>query len=377
MVSLIYLILAFITLYVCGCYYNFHLDLLNRFRGQLLFLFVVEVILYLAMLFWVLFSKKNSHYRLIPQRSWVRRTEALPCGLQVRNTWFLPFRFKAVVSVRFRKRKDREKIRIFGVAPQHDASETAFQISCAHCGFMELEVTRFRVGDPLHIFQKRKRMKRHSACRVAVIPKEKVLHILPKSSNPYQHTGVEDTAFPAAGTDVAEIYQFREYQPGDSMKNIYWNLSARNDEFWIKEYSKSAGRQAGVFIDLLAYGPVTLERMDAFYEIVSALLIGLLQSHGGVIISWFDKERKRMMTKAFLRPEERAEILTALYHANICPAESVNEKYYYKEVAALAGEYALRVDLSLKLSYGTCVLKQFTEKNYEPEISEFKVVIPG
>lgn len=376
MVSLIYLLLAFITLYIAGCYYDFYEIFSSMFRGQLFFLFIVEVILYLVMLFCVLACKKHTNYQLIPQRNWARRTENLPCRLQIWNTWCLPSRYNAVISVCFRQRKDREKIQICGVAQQHGSSEASFQISCAHCGFIELQLTRFRVEDSLHIFRKKKRIKKNSPYKIAVIPKEKAINILPKSSSVYQNIGIEDNAFPAAGKDTAEIFQFREYEPGDSTRNIYWNLSARNEELWIKEYSKSSGRHAGVFIDLLAYGMISQERMDAFYEIVSALLIGLLQSHGGVIVTWFDSNQTCMITKAFSHPEERAEILTALYHANVCPAETVNEKHYYEEIAKSAGENVLRVDLSLALCYGNNLLKQFTEKNYELEISELKVVIP-
>ena len=37
------------------------------------------------------------------------------------------------------------------------------------------------------------------------------------------------------GTDMAEVYDLREYQPGDSLRAVHWKLSSKTDEYIVKE----------------------------------------------------------------------------------------------------------------------------------------------
>lgn len=376
MVSLIYLLLAFITLYTAGCYYNFNVALFDTFRGQLFFLFIVEVILYLVMLILAFLFKRHTTFVLVPQKPWVQKGKKLSCSLIVHNSLFLPSRYLAKIRICSKREKDKETIQIRGVAPQHDMSRISFSVSSVSCGFMEMNVKRFLVQDAFRLFRMRKKEKWSGTGKIAVIPGEKILKVEPGSNLGCQNVGNEDNPFPAAGTEVSEIYQFREYAPGDSMKNIYWNLSARNDDFWIKEYSRAKGQQAAVFLDLLERETMTAERLDAFYEIVSALVLGLLGSYGGVIVSWFDAEQKSMITKSVSCAEDRIDMFIALYHAKFTSAEKVDENSYYTEIEKMIGSEVLRIDLSLALYYGKHLAKRFTEQAYETEISDFKVVMP-
>ena len=53
----------------------------------------------------------------------------------------------------------------------------------------------------------------------------------------------------AEGTDPSEVYQVREYREKDSLKDIHWKLSAREEELMVKERSFPLGRVVLIYID--------------------------------------------------------------------------------------------------------------------------------
>ena len=51
------------------------------------------------------------------------------------------------------------------------------------------------------------------------------------------------------GNNYGEIRQIREYRPGDPVRNIHWNQTARTGQLWVKEYEER--EQAGGYRLLL------------------------------------------------------------------------------------------------------------------------------
>ncbi len=63
---------------------------------------------------------------------------------------------------------------------------------------------------------------------------------------------VEDEweTLPRKGKDVGEVYDLREYQPGDSMRTIHWKMSAKLDELIVKENGDTLYTESFVLLDL-------------------------------------------------------------------------------------------------------------------------------
>ena len=52
------------------------------------------------------------------------------------------------------------------------------------------------------------------------------------------------------GHDFSEVFDVREYEPGDRLQNIHWKLSAKKDVFMVKERENMSSSELVVLVDL-------------------------------------------------------------------------------------------------------------------------------
>lgn len=90
---------------------------------------------------------------------------------------------------------------------------------------------------------------------LTVLPSEHLARFLPESPeafgmNPARFEQADRGSGTAAGTDPYEIRQLRPYQPGDSLRDVHWKLSARTEELLSKQYGGQEEYCARLFLDL-------------------------------------------------------------------------------------------------------------------------------
>ena len=90
------------------------------------------------------------------------------------------------------------------------------------------------------------------------------------------------------GEDRSEVYQLREYRPGDDIRQIHWKLSSKLDELILKEASQPESRSLLVFWDKRTGG--NPQQMDALAEVVSSAGMALLQSGVPYTLCWTDRD---------------------------------------------------------------------------------------
>ena len=93
----------------------------------------------------------------------------------------------------------------------------------------------------------------------------------------------DDGASDRRGEDRSEVYQLREYRPGDDIRQIHWKLSSKLDELILKEASQPESRSLLVFWDKRTGTP---QQMDALAEVVSSTGAALLQGGVQYTLSW-------------------------------------------------------------------------------------------
>ena len=98
----------------------------------------------------------------------------------------------------------------------------------------------------------------------------------------------DDGASNRRGEDRSEVYQLREYRPGDDIRQIHWKLSSKLDELILKEASQPESRSHLVFWDKRTGG--TPQQMDALAEVVSSAGMALLQSGVPYTLCWTDRD---------------------------------------------------------------------------------------
>lgn len=113
------------------------------------------------------------------------------------------------------------------------------------------------------------------------------------------HIGVNNSntisgeySIPIRGQDPTEIFDIRDYAPGDSMKAVHWKLSGKFDSLKTKEFGCTDDHKTLVLVDLSRvrrYGDdATDEQMNAALDIAVSVSNALKKIGYTHSVGWFD-----------------------------------------------------------------------------------------
>ena len=362
MKKIAFLLLMLFTFYWAGMYHS--LPLMALCLAELL-LFVVLLILprVLRSRLSVAFPKQKE--------TALANTETI-CRVAVRNKGKLP-----VGRIRLRLRvwyaqdtKGVEKKLYGGAACGENLLE--FALCPAYCGLLQVRIDRLRAYDYLSLFSSAKRIKEDML--IAICPGEQALRITLANSGRDQSGVLEEQTVSQPGDTFNEIRQIREYRAGDSARHIHRNLSARTDRLWIKEYEKDMDLQSDILLDLTGLSEASTPEKSAFYQLLSALVLGLLRETAVVRVHW-DAPGRAKKTHANIATEEQCrELLLALYQAELAQGEELLASPE-EDGAEDLGNCTVRLTAGLSLFAGDALLHRFSAKTLEQELREKVFVI--
>ncbi len=145
------------------------------------------------------------------------------------NNVFCPMmRIIVKAENRFAKTKSKIKIKYGGVL--NTPIYTKATKMNKDCGCIEFKAKYCKVYDFMGIFFIPVRIKNNFEC--FVMPEEKETETLPECEK-IPILGYK----PKSGGGFSDFYELREYQNGDSLKNIHWKLSTKLDKLIVREPS--------------------------------------------------------------------------------------------------------------------------------------------
>ncbi|WP_434309343.1 DUF58 domain-containing protein [Hominifimenecus sp. rT4P-3] len=228
--------------------------------------------------------------------------------------------------------------------------ELVFQPEQLPCGRSEIQIDRLRLRDYLGLFSVKKRVNFSRTFRRVpdLVPVE--LSVSGRTWS-FRADG-EIFSKEKPGEDPAEVFGLREYQPGDRLQRVHWKLSARSEEWMVKELSLAVIPRVLFLLDLHRTSDITMEQSNAY--LTAALSISHAIAWEGCCheIGWYLPEQKSF---AIYRIEESEQVLET--------AEQLMEAELYEESVDLwelchaegrAAKYAgiLRLTLGMELWYG-------------------------
>lgn len=257
-----------VTGYFAGIYRN----------DPLMIMAVMEVLLAVTMFALSRFFLWSLDAQLPEGEAEALRGSVYRCPIIVTNRGRIPAsRFRLRLSSGY---LDEEPLRedIFG-GTEKTGQRLGLDVDCEHCGLASVTAEQLKVYDYLSVFCPAKKLGRRT--EIAVFPQENAAKITLDRLNAYlagQPQGASLAPF-AGGND--EIRQLREYREGDAMRHVHWNLTARMDELWVREYDSERD------VPLQFEADVTeLTNGDQYYEVLMALLCGLLREAACVRVWW-------------------------------------------------------------------------------------------
>lgn len=135
------------------------------------------------------------------------------------------------------------------VQPLNEQSVT-FHLSSKYCGIINLRCAFIYIYDPLKIFKFK--IGNNLTTFVAVMPEG---HEISGDISSYDRMNEESNVFSdyKPGDDPSEVFDLRDYHPGDKLNRIHWKLSSKKDEFIVKDFSLPVDTPCTLFVNLRYY----------------------------------------------------------------------------------------------------------------------------
>ena len=173
------------------------------------------------------------------------------------------------------------------VPPRGNASLRAL-VQSTHCGRITVSVERVSLRDVCGFLTVPVKTERISA-RTTVLP-----NMFPSEIALTLSSAVSDESESYApdrrGGDFTELFQLREYVPGDSLRRMHWKLTAKTDRLIVREGSLPLQRSLLVFWDKTASEAMSPDAADALAESVSSVCQGLSEAGYAYTLGWSTEE---------------------------------------------------------------------------------------
>ncbi|MDR1640836.1 MAG: DUF58 domain-containing protein [Clostridiales bacterium] len=343
--------LIIFTLYMAAMFHHF----------ALLVLFASETLLFIIMFFLSRYLRRGLTLSFPEHSGFAEIGTEIQMPIHILNKGKLPINwFEANLQLVYRQDDQVTKHKLCAGGISGDRF-FGVRFSPPLCGLIDAALTKMFVYDYLAIFSAKKRMA--EKMEIAVFPRDNALCIELPTFDFNDNTPAEEHAIRHTGDSHNEIRQIREYRTGDSNRHIHWNQSAKTDVFWIKEYEKETDSLLEVFADLSGAGAAGFPRRSAFFELLSALVLGLLRRVATVRVYWADPTQKRIFHEDIQDISQCREMLLKLYRLDYSKAG--------EELPGidLTGRY-FSLDMNLQFFLDKALIYQFKEKKLSLTISK-------
>lgn len=176
----------------------------------------------------------------------------------------------------------------------------SISVTAKWSGHLKLEVLKYSFTGPIGLVRIGKKV--HVQEKVVVLPKQIPIQV--EGEFQKAETFMESSEYSKIkpGDDPAEIFDVRPYRYGDKISRIHWKITAREDEFYVKEFSLPIGASMALLIEKdeeIRSG----ERADAFYTLLASLSAGIVERGEPFFVAW-NLQEKGM--KRFLVSDEES-----------------------------------------------------------------------
>lgn len=290
--------------------------------------------------------------------------EETACPVKGTYSGFLSvIRFSLTMQLSYTNGEKHRVQKLWGSC-ERGSHEMLFPISPLYCGILEIRLKQLQTFDYFSVFSAKKEVS--DKMRITVFPKPQSLNLRLSSTEQKNVPLTEEYPFRPIGDGRHEIRQIREYRAGDPIRHIHWNLSARMDSLWLKEFERETESAVHITLDLCGTENGQAQ-CSAFYTLVYAFVTGLQKYIATVWIQWFD-EQKKMWQKAAAANEDQCRNAIALLYLAKCTRKLGKESTGARPIPE---KEDFRLNLDLELFSGNRQVHRFSLQTLEQEIREY------
>lgn len=246
------------------------------------------------------------------------------------------------------------------------------------CGRIGVKVESAKLYDCFGLIGVKADLDAHGAC---VVQPDTFLQTLVLSPAAAHIDDTEDYSNERPGYDLSEIFQIRDYVPGDSQRQIHWKLSHKYGKLIVKDPSFPITRSAAVFWERTENDP-TCERTDAEAEIVVSVCRNLLSQSVQFTVGWNEEATGHCVFQQIRDMDDLIGLLPRLFTAK--PAKGASgAALLLQELPAgscshlvyVAAERKAEMDDLSSIGRLTTLIcgEQFNETDYAAQLSELEL----
>lgn len=238
------------------------------------------------------------------------KDKRIRAGVSVKNaSRRFPLRCEAQLSVGNRTSGKKIRRRFGGlILPGQD--ETFWcEFETAFCGNVEVILESVRLYDLFGIFYIKRKVQRKAY--VKVMPEFKLMPVeITRATREFQ-ADAEEYSGEKKGDDPSELYQVREYRIQDSVRDIHWKLSAKEETFMVKERGFPLGCVVLVWIDF-AEKERSAAGFSRLLETAASLSITLAEQKCIHLAAWYEEKNERIGMKRVKDEKSACELIWQL-----------------------------------------------------------------
>lgn len=240
--------------------------------------FILSIIIPIISLTILIINRLCIRIKINIKEEVVSKGDKLSVCIEAKNMGiFVSGEMVAYIELYYGEHKRIRKKICFSAVP-FKQSVANFEIAAEYAGNLRIICKKALLYDYLRIF-KIKLFRRKKEYRVQVLPKPLPVQIIYNQSE--NHEIIEASMYHPfkKGYDRTELFNVREYVPGDNLRDIHWKLTDRMDKYMVKEYSLPISIGLGVVVDLTEYigefdGIVVADKiMEVFYSICTNIIL--------------------------------------------------------------------------------------------------------
>lgn len=295
----------------------------------------------------------------------VQSRDGAVCVIRIKNQTVIPVvykRLKFLVENTYTQEKKAHAIRV-NVMP-HKESEVRMDLSVQHCGKVRCTVSWGWRG-------------RNSAfCNFTILPELFSTHI---EYNLHESDIYDSETYSQfrKGQDYSEIFQIREYVPGDNIKHIHWKLSGKTDDLMVKDASFPLDKSIMIVMDKsIPDGTCSPEWAEALASITVSVARSLSDEGMNYQLVWNDPELSTCEVREIQFESDLAEYIPPLLTGPVVKSGKNCGDVYFQTAHSVRTTHVIYISCGIQAQesglFGNTRVTDIDArvKNYESEYRE-------
>lgn len=295
-------ILFLLLIIICSFFYILYVP------DFALVLLVIFIALPVIMLITAVILKHSIKAELAVKDAIVSKKQPFPVQLCITNKSFIPVG-KAEAHIEYYNVFSNQISSFYLDLPiqPRNSQRVTFQLSSKFCGIIKIRTVNIKISDPMRLFKFR--IGKNIRTEVSVMPE---IHEIDGTVTYTDRVNEESNIFSEQkpGDDPSEIFNLREYNPGDRLNRIHWKLSSKKDDFIVKEYSLPVDVPSMIFLNLKCYedSEYTLPVFDTLVETFLSVSQLMLDSERNHKVIFYSGKQKQFIERTISSTDDLAEV---------------------------------------------------------------------